>query len=112
MRLLMTVIVAIVTVLHTVAFTQERAPRASAGVLSEHHLELLASMEPQQQANFSKQIPYGPTNQKALPLLDSARRAVLPSSEENLARGVFQNFDWWAENGAKTGEKFNAWLLS
>ena len=52
MRSLMTVIVAIVTVLHTVAFTQERAPRASAGVLSEHHLELLASMEPQQQAEF------------------------------------------------------------
>lgn len=76
-------------------------------------MEFIAfSMEPQQQANFSKQIPYGPTNQKALPLLDRARLAVLPSSEENLARGVFQNFDWWAENGAKTGEKFNAWLLS
>ena len=42
----------------------------------------------------------------------STTLAVLPSSEENLARGVFQNFDWWAENGAKTGEKFNAWLLS
>jgi putative spermidine/putrescine transport system substrate-binding protein len=46
------------------------------------------SMEPQEQANFSKQIPYGPTNQKALPLLDKARLAVLPSSPENLAHGV------------------------
>lgn len=69
-------------------------------------------MEPQQQANFSKQIPYGPTNQKALALLDAARLAVLPSSPENLAHGVFQNFDWWAENGTKTAEKFNSWLLS
>ena len=76
-------------------------------------MEFIAfSMEPQQQANFAKQIPYGPTNEKALPLLDKARLAVLPSSPENLAHGVFQNFDWWAENGTKTGEKFNAWLLS
>jgi putative spermidine/putrescine transport system substrate-binding protein len=76
-------------------------------------MEFIAfSMEPQQQANFSKLIPYGPTNKKALPLLDKQRLAVLPSSEENLAHGAFQNFDWWAENGPKTGEKFNAWLLS
>jgi putative spermidine/putrescine transport system substrate-binding protein len=76
-------------------------------------MEFIAfSMEPQQQANFSKMIPYGPTNKKALPLLDQQRLAVLPSSTENLTHGVFQNFDWWAENGAKTSEKFNSWLLS
>jgi hypothetical protein len=45
-------------------------------------------------------------------LLDKQRLAVLPSSTENLAHGVFQNFDWWAEYGSKTSEKFNSWLLS
>jgi putative spermidine/putrescine transport system substrate-binding protein len=76
-------------------------------------MEFIAfSMEPEQQANFSKMIPYGPTNKKALPLLDKQRLAVLPSSTENLAHGVFQNFDWWAEYGSKTSEKFNSWLLS
>ena len=49
---------------------------------------------------------------KALAMLDAQRLAVLPSSKENLAKGTFQNFDWWAENGAKAGEKFNSWLLS
>ena len=44
--------IAIVTVLHTAADAQQGAPRASAGVLSEHHLDALASMEPQQQAEF------------------------------------------------------------
>ena len=44
--------IAIITVLHTTAATQDRAPRASASVLSEHHLEALPSMEPQQQAEF------------------------------------------------------------
>jgi HEAT repeat protein len=44
--------IAIVTILHTVVSTQERPPRASASVLSEHHLEALPSMAPQQQAEF------------------------------------------------------------
>jgi hypothetical protein len=52
MRFPAAVAIAIVTVLHAVTATQERAPRASASVLSEHHLEALASMEPQQQAEL------------------------------------------------------------
>ena len=52
MRLPAAATIAIITLLHTVAAAQERAPRASAGVLSEHHLEALPSMEPQQQAEF------------------------------------------------------------
>jgi hypothetical protein len=52
MRSRTTLIIAIVTVLHIAASAQERAPRASASVLSEHHLEALTSMEPQQQAEF------------------------------------------------------------
>lgn len=52
MRMRMAVTIAIVTVLHAGAATQERAPRASASVLSEHHLEALQSMEPQQQAEL------------------------------------------------------------
>lgn len=52
MRLRTAALVASITVLHTAVSTQERAPRASAGVLSEHHLEALASMAPQQQAEF------------------------------------------------------------
>ncbi len=69
-------------------------------------------MQPERQAAFSMAIPYGPTNQKALALIDPKRQAVLPSAPENLARGVFQNFDWWAENGQKTAERFNSWMLA
>jgi hypothetical protein len=52
MRLRIAAITAMITVLHAAVSAQERAPRASAGVLSEHHLEALPSMEPQQQAEF------------------------------------------------------------
>ena len=69
-------------------------------------------MQPDRQAAFSMAIPYGPTNQKALPLIDPKRLPLLPSAQENLSRGVFQNFDWWAENGAKATERFNTWMLS
>jgi putative spermidine/putrescine transport system substrate-binding protein len=69
------------------------------------------ALQPQQQANFAKALPYGPTNKKALALLDPPRLAVLPSSEHNLALGVFQNFDWWADNGPKAAETFDSWLL-
>ena len=64
------------------------------------------------QAAFSWTIPYGPVNRKALALLDKQRLAVLPSSEDNLPKGVLQNFDWWAQNGQKAGERFNSWILS
>jgi putative spermidine/putrescine transport system substrate-binding protein len=70
------------------------------------------AMQPEQQAAFSAAIPYGPVNQKALALIDPKRQAVLPSSSGNLALGSFQDFDWWAENGAKVGERFNEWMLS
>ncbi|MBV9735701.1 MAG: ABC transporter substrate-binding protein [Acidisphaera sp.] len=63
------------------------------------------------QAEFAKAIPYGPVNRKALPLIDKPRLAFLPSSDENLPKGVLQNFDWWAQNGQKTGERFNSWML-
>lgn len=52
MRFRTPLIIAIVTVLHIAVFAQERAPRASASVLSEHHLEALPSMSPQEQAEF------------------------------------------------------------
>ena len=69
------------------------------------------ALQPQQQASFAKALPYGPTNKKALALLDPQRLAVLPSSEHNITLGVFQNFDWWADNGPNAAETFDSWLL-
>ncbi len=70
------------------------------------------SLQAAPQAEFSKAIPYGPVNRKALALLDKQRLAFLPSSPENFPKGVFQDFDWWAQNGQKAGERFNGWIIS
>jgi putative spermidine/putrescine transport system substrate-binding protein len=76
-------------------------------------MEFIAfSLQATPQAEFATAIPYGPVNRKALALLDKQRLGFLPSSDENLPRGVFQNFDWWAQNGQKAGERFNSWILS
>lgn len=64
------------------------------------------------QAAFSKEIPYGPTNGEALKLLDAKTLAVLPSSEENFKKGRLLDVNWWADNGPKTVEQFNKWLLT
>ncbi len=52
MRLRIAAAGVIITVLHIGIAAQDRTPRASAQVLSEHHLESLTSMTPQQQAEF------------------------------------------------------------
>lgn len=63
------------------------------------------------QAAYSKVIPYGPVNTDALKQLDAKTLATLPSSEENFKKGILLDLEFWADNGAKTVEKFNKWLL-
>jgi len=74
-------------------------------------MEFIAfAMQPDRQAAYSHYIPYGPVNKKALALIEPAVLAKLPSSPQNFPKGVFENFDWWAENGAQTIARFNTWL--
>ena len=76
-------------------------------------MEFLANMlDAQNQATFARNIPYGPVNTKAFELLDPATLALLPNSPENSKTAVFQNFDYWADNGPALFEQFNKWLLS
>ena len=68
-------------------------------------------LKPENQATFSKNIPYGPVNQKAFDHLDAATLAVLPNSPQNSKTGVFQDFAYWAENGPAIFDRFNKWLI-
>ena len=78
----------------------------------QYAMEFLANMmEAENQATFAKHIPYGPVNTEAFALLDAERLALLPNSEQNSGTAVFQNFDYWAENGEAIFERFNNWLL-
>lgn len=68
-------------------------------------------MDAQNQATFATSIPYGPVNPAAFALMDEKAKALLPNSPENSGNAVFQNFDYWAENGAEIMDRFNKWLL-
>jgi putative spermidine/putrescine transport system substrate-binding protein len=65
---------------------------------------------PENQAIYSETIAYGPVVPAALKLLPPERLAVLPSSEENFKKGIFQDFDFWAEKGDPIIKQFNDWL--
>jgi putative spermidine/putrescine transport system substrate-binding protein len=76
-------------------------------------MEFIAStLQAEAQAAFSRAIPYGPVNPAALKLLDAKTLDTLPSSEANFKRGAFLDPFWWADNGAKTQERFDQWLLA
>jgi len=76
-------------------------------------MELIAlNMTAPVQAEYARNIPYGPVNKEALKLLDKGTLAALPSSDENFSKGRMLDLSFWADNGPATVERFNKWLLS
>lgn len=75
-------------------------------------MEFLANMlKAENQAIFSKHIPYGPVNKNTFELLDAETLAILPNSPENAATGVQQDSAYWSENGPELIDRFNKWLV-
>jgi putative spermidine/putrescine transport system substrate-binding protein len=75
-------------------------------------MEFIAlAMSAPNQADFSKLIPYGPTNTAAMAMIDPKIAVNLPSSAENFAKGTFLDVNYWAEQGDRVGETFNKWIL-
>lgn len=64
-------------------------------------------IQPEHQAEFSKYIAYGPTTEKALPLIDAARQERLPSTTERLKNSIFLNSEFWDQNGPAITERYN-----
>ncbi len=67
---------------------------------------------PDRQAELTKYIAYGPTNRKAMPLIEPRVRELLPSDPKNLAAGFMFDGNWWGPNLAKVTERFNEWRIT
>jgi putative spermidine/putrescine transport system substrate-binding protein len=65
----------------------------------------------EQQAELTRQIPYGPTNVFALDLLDDAVAKDLPSYPENAAKGAILNSAWWNNNRETVKERWTTYIL-
>jgi putative spermidine/putrescine transport system substrate-binding protein len=69
------------------------------------------AMQPQNQAELAKHIPYGPTNRQAFKHIGPDLAKRLPSYPEHKAKQFHQNAVWWADNREKVSERWSKWLL-
>jgi len=61
------------------------------------------------QAEYAKNIAYGPTNNKALAKLDAKTLANLPTSPANAKDALQFNIKFWADQGEQLEKRFAAW---
>jgi putative spermidine/putrescine transport system substrate-binding protein len=66
-------------------------------------------MQPQVQAEFSKMIPYGPTNRKAFDHLPAEVSRNLPNFYESQI--FYQDAVWWSDNRDRVEKAWNEWIL-
>lgn len=69
------------------------------------------AVQPEQQADLTRQIPYGPTNIDALKLLDPAVVKNLPGTPENEKLGGVLNSKWWNENLELVMTRWNTYIM-
>ncbi len=69
------------------------------------------ALQPKVQAELTRYISYGPTNEAAFKFVRPEDRIKLPSAPEYLTRGFNQDAQWWANNLSMVGEQWQAWVL-
>jgi len=70
------------------------------------------AIKPERQARSAELIPYGPTNTKAIALIDKKKATDLPTHPENLARQAPFNEEWWLKNEEALIKRWEAWKLA
>jgi putative spermidine/putrescine transport system substrate-binding protein len=64
---------------------------------------------PDAQADYARNISYGPTNKKALTQLDTKTLANLPNSPANSKDALQFNLKFWADQGEELEKRFAVW---
>lgn len=73
-------------------------------------LEFIAfASTPEAQAEYARNIAYGPTNTKALAKLDPKVLADLPTAPANAKDALQFNIKFWADQGEQLEKRFAAW---
>jgi putative spermidine/putrescine transport system substrate-binding protein len=65
--------------------------------------------QPENQKVLSQNIAYGPSNKKALPLLDTELARTMPSAEGNLKRALKVDVAFWMRHGEELEKRFDRW---
>ena len=77
--------------------------------LSEAYRFIAFASAPERQKTLSEQLPYGPTNEKAWPLLAADLARSLPASQVNLSRALKVDAAFWISHGEALEKRFDAW---
>ena len=67
---------------------------------------------PAAQAEYAKNIAYGPTNSRALAKLDSKTLSNLPTSPVNARDALQFNLKFWADQGEDLEKRFASWATN
>ena len=67
------------------------------------------TLKPENQKVYSQHIAYGPTNTKAVALIDKNVAAELPTAPANLKNALAIDVQFWVDNGEDLEQRFNAW---
>ena len=67
---------------------------------------------PDAQAEYARNIAYGPTNNKALAKLDAKVLANLPTSPANAADALQFDLKFWADQGESLEKRFASWATN
>ncbi len=77
----------------------------------ERALDFLAfSTDTQRLADQANYISYGPVRRSSMDLISSEMKWQLPTSDENLATAIQNDFEWWAENQDRLDRRFAEWF--
>ena len=68
-------------------------------------------MRADRQAVYASMASNGPSNSKAIAMIDPAKAAILTTNPKNLERMVRRDSNWWGKNFDATNERFQDWLL-
>ena len=68
--------------------------------------------KPENQKVYSGEIAYGPTNSKAIALIDAKTAAKLPTAPANLKGAFAMNIPFWVDKGEELEQRFNKWAAS
>lgn len=69
------------------------------------------ALQPKPQAELTKYIAFGPTNNHAMQYVNPKLQPLLSSHPENIKKGFLLSGDWWGPNLDKVNEQWNEWKL-
>jgi putative spermidine/putrescine transport system substrate-binding protein len=68
-------------------------------------------LQPGPQAQYCRELTYGPTNAKAFALLPAEQLARMPGSPASRDKGFYKDITWWEDNRDRVNRMWSRWIL-